>query len=544
MGTQAGVFRLAVIGGGVSGLSAAYYAQQQLREQGIAAEITLLEKSRRLGGKIHTLHKEGFVIEKGADSFLARKLPIIELSRELGLEGELTGTNPAAKKTYILQNGKLHRMPAGLVLGIPTEITPFLKTGLISPKGKLRAALDLVLPRRKEQGDESLGQFLTRRVGREVLERVAEPLLAGIYAGDTFALSLQSTFPQFQALERKHGSLIRGMMMNRRANGQETKGLPNIAQNSMFLTYKGGLSTVINRLVEACNGISIRTGVGVEGLERNGSAEIDTRDGMAREAVMRPADGQAALTAEEGRTANRSTSASGQEQRSRAARYRLRLTDGSTLDADAVVIALPTYAAGELLRDVPAYDPIAAMPYVSVANVVMAFRKEDVPQILDGTGFLVPRREGRSITASTWTSVKWLHTAPDGGLLLRCYVGRSGEEELVQAPDEQIIARVRHDVRELMGISAEPQFTEITRLLRSMPQYPVGHVENVRRLREYLNEHRPGLVVCGAGYNGVGIPDCVRQGREAAQAIAAFAKQAVQGTAARQTGDAPLAQTM
>lgn len=196
--------KIVVIGGGITGLSAAYYIMKRFEARQMRANITLVEKSSELGGKINTLHRSGYVIERGPDSFLARKLPIIALTRELGLEEELTATNPLARSNFILRKGKLHPMPLGLVLGIPTKMTPFMKTGLISPLGKLRAAVDLLLPARRGMGDEALGSFIKQRLGREVLDNITEPLLAGIYAGETRNLSLQATFPQFKQMEEKH----------------------------------------------------------------------------------------------------------------------------------------------------------------------------------------------------------------------------------------------------------------------------------------------------------------------------------------------------
>lgn len=460
--------KVVVVGGGVSGLSAAFYTDKLFREQGIHADITLLEKSDRLGGKIQTLRRDGFYIEKGADSFLARKMPIIHLARELGLEDELTATNPQAKKTYILSRGRLHRMPPGLVLGIPTEVTPFIRTGLISPLGKIRAALDLILPKRESKEDESLGAFLKRRLGREVLEHIAEPLLAGIYAGDTYSLSLKSTFPQFHAVEQKYRSLIIGMIEGKKSKSQDAE-LPGIARNSMFLTFKQGLGTLIERLVEVLSDTKIHTNTGVIAIHKRENG------------------------------------------------YRVRLDTGEELDADLIVLALPTRGVGQLLHDVPEVKPLEQMPYVSVANVAMAFKQEDIPFNLDGTGFVIPRKEGRSITACTWTSSKWLHTAPEGKVLLRLYVGRSGEESLVDASDEVLLVKIRKDLQELMNITAEPLFYEITRLRNSMPQYPVGHLDNVNRLRDRLASSKPGMFLCGSGYHGVGVPDCVRQAKEAAQ---------------------------
>lgn len=465
--------RVVIAGGGISGLTAAFYLRRHFKQKGVPHQITLIEKSGRLGGKIHTLHRDGFVIEKGADSFLARKQAILNLTKDLGLEEELTATNPHARKTYILHNGRLHGMPPGLVLGIPTEMTPFLKTGLISPKGKLRAALDLLLPRRKNQDDESLGHFLYRRLGPEVAENMAEPLLSGIYAGDIHRLSVQATFPQFHRLEQKYRSLIIGMMKSRN-DPQESADLPQIARNSTFLTYRGGLGLLVETLKKSLSDAEWHIGHPVVRLHK------------------------------------------------RESDYEVVLDEGESLGADAVILALPTSETARLLPDWPEASSLGNMHYVSAANIVMAFDAADLRFSFDGTGFVVPRKEGRTITACTWTSTKWLHTAPAGKALLRAYVGRWGEEFLVDLPDEQLIGKVRRDLREIMGIAAEPSFVEITRLYRSMPQYPIGHLQIVDQLEKRLSSELPGVFVCGAGYRGVGIPDCIRQAKEAADGAASF----------------------
>jgi oxygen-dependent protoporphyrinogen oxidase len=464
-----------IIGGGITGLSAAYYLSKRLEADGISAKISLVEQSSAFGGKINTLERDGFVIEKGPDSFLARKLPIIELTRELGFEGELTGTNPKAKKTYILHRGKLHRMPPGLVLGIPTEMAPFIKTGLISPLGKVRAAMDMVLPKRRDDSDESLGHFLERRLGKEVLDHIAEPLLAGIYAGDTYSLSLKATFPQFKAMEQKHRSVILGMMANRKKTQEETAMLPAAARNSVFLTYRKGLQTLVKGLLHA--------------LEDN--VELWAEE---RVASIRKHEDQVEVAFE----------------------------DGHQEIVDAVIVTVPTYQAAKFLTELPLAADLDKIQYVSVANVILAFNRGDIPFSFDGSGFVVPRKEGRTITACTWTSSKWLHTAPEGKVLLRCYVGRSGEQDWMNWSDEELVQRVRHDIGELMGIEAEPLFHEITRMPKSMPQYPVGHLGMVAKFRKKLAEAIPGVFIAGAGFHGVGLPDCIRQGKEAAQQLADF----------------------
>lgn len=476
--------RILVVGGGITGLSAAYYARKAAEREGVPCRVELAEQSAQLGGKIHTLYKGEFVIEKGPDSFLARKLPIIELTKELGLEGELTGTNPKAKKTYILRKGKLHRMPQGLVLGIPTEVKPFIGTGLISPLGKARAALDLVLPRRSSEDDESLGDFLERRLGREVLSNIAEPLLAGIYAGDTHALSLRSTFPQFHQMEKKHRSLILGMMAGKKEPASPAKNLPNAAKGSVFLTYKRGLQTLVGALTErlAELGVPLRLGMAVQSLSKldDGKYEVEfasASGGGSSEYVKEQYDG--------------------------------------------VILTMPAYRAAKLLEGLPAANYLKELTYISVANVIMGFDAKDIRYPLDGTGFVVPRTEGTTITACTWTSVKWLHTAPEGSLVLRCYVGRSGEEDWVNLSDEEIVERVRHDIRSILGIEAKPKLVEVTRLMRSMPQYPVGHLEAIAELERQLDAFLPGVYATGSAFRGVGLPDCIGQAKETAERLIA-----------------------
>ncbi|WP_411345914.1 protoporphyrinogen oxidase [Paenibacillus sp. WLX1005] len=457
--------RIAIIGGGITGMSAAFYLRKYFREQELSPQITIVEQSGSLGGKVHTLHKDGFVIEKGPDSYLARKTAMTELAQEVGLGDDLVTTNPNAKKTYILHDGQLHPMPSGLVLGIPTELRPFMESDLISMDGKIRALEDFLLPAKMDGKDESLGDFIERRLGKEVLENVTEPLLAGIYAGDTRKLSLQATFPQFGTVEREYGSLIKGMNTGRKPVETHTG-----TKKSTFYTFKNGLQSLTDRLEQQlATDVTFKLNTGAE--------SIRYENGL----------------------------------------YTIALSDGTTLEAEHVVVTVPAFAAAPLLQghvDTAALDQIN---YVSVANVVMAFDRKDIETEYDGSGFLVPRKEGRTITACTWTSTKWLHTSPDDRVLMRFYVGRDGQEQIVDESDEQITEKVLHDMRELMGIQATPLFTEITRLRRSMPQYPVGHLDDISALRSELSTERPGMLLLGAGYDGVGLPDCIRTARDAAQ---------------------------
>lgn len=462
--------RIVIVGGGITGLSAAYYAGQLFEQRGIPVHMTLVDKSSRLGGRIQTLHRDGFIIEQGPDSFLARKPPILSLIRELGLEDQLAATNPHGKANYIWHQGKLHPMPLGLVLGIPTQVTPFIKTGLVSVPGKIRAAMDLLLPRRRAAGDESLGSFIKRRLGQEVLEHITEPLLAGIYAGDTQSLSLTATFPQFKQMEQTHRSLILGLLAGKKKPPvSDGPPLPEIARNSMFLSFKGGLSTLINRLTERIGPMRLIMGQGVAH--------------MSQEAGV----------------------------------YKLRLEQGQVIEADAVILAQPAYEAYKLLYDMPEARCLEQVSYASVANIALAYKREQIRHALQGSGFVVPRSAGRLITACTWSSSKWPHVAPPGTVLLRTYVGRSNDQHWTQMTEQQLVAAVRADLADTMDITAEPAFVEITRCRHSMPQYPVGHAERLKLLNEQLLKNKPGLFLCGAGYEGVGIPDCIRQGKQAAE---------------------------
>jgi len=466
-------WQIAVIGGGITGLSAAYYAGSAAQAAGLAVQVNVLEQSGRLGGRIHTWKRDGFTIERGADSFLARKQPMITLARELGLMEQLTGTGRKGKKSYFLHQGSLHPMPAGMILGIPTNLEAFLETGLISSAGKERALEDMTKPSGWSEADESLGGFLERRLGAEMVDHIAEPLLAGIYAGDLRKLSLAATFPQFKEAERYYSSVIKGMAAS---SGQAAVNpeLPQAALGSAFLSFAGGLSTVIDKLAEKLEqtGTTLRLNTGVQQIER----------------------------AEEGG-------------------YLLHLDSGEALAADAVIVTVPAYAYTGLLPDLPALGQLAQLPYVSVANVALAFDAADVQASFDGAGFVISRKEERFITACTWTSSKWEHTAPGDKVLIRCYVGRSGAEEWTALSDEEIVAGVRREIAELLDIQAEPLFHTLTRLNRSMPNYPVGHLETIAAAQAQLEQVMPQVLLTGAAFHGVGVPDCVGQGKQTAETL-------------------------
>ncbi|ALP39117.1 protoporphyrinogen oxidase [Paenibacillus sp. IHB B 3084] len=462
--------KVVILGGGISGLSAAFYVKKLAEDRQLEVEITLVEKSERLGGKLQTVRQNDFMIEKGPDAFLARKTAILDLTMELGLEAELVSTNPKAKSACILHKGKLHTMPMGFILGIPTKLTPFIRTGLISPLGKARAALDLIIPAKKGDADESLGDFIKRRLGKEVLDQITEPLLSGIYAGDTHSLSLMSTFPQFKLMEQKHGSLIKGMSKGAGRMPAVQDKLPDIAKKSMFLSYRLGLSTIVERLKERLDTVCFVMGQGV--------VEVRKESG-----------------------------------------YQVILEHGQKIDADAVICAVPAFEAATLFSGVASASWLHKIHYVSVANIALAYKNTDLNLAFEGTGFLVPRKEGKKITACTWSSTKWSHTAPEGYTLLRTYIGHAGAQEWIQMTDDQLVDAARKDLKDLMGLDAEPEFAEVSRCDRSMPQYPIGHKEHMAKIRQDFAQDLPGVFLCGAGYGGVGIPDCIAQGKEAAEQL-------------------------
>lgn len=467
--------KITVIGGGITGLSAAFYLHQELQSRGVEAEIHLSEATDRFGGKIQTMERDGFIFEKGPDSFLSRKVWILDLVKELGIEHELTGTNPAKKRNYILHHNRLYQMPEGMVMGIPSKIKPFITTDLISLPGKLRAMLDFFLPAHKGNADESLGHFMERRLGKEVLYKIAEPLLSGIYAGDTHRLSIQATFPQFAEMEKKHGSLIRATMKSSAKQGANLPGKSGTATKSVFMTFKHGLQTLVNTLITT--------------LEQKG---VILHKNRPLTSIVKKTDGTG---------------------------YILTYNGSEQEECDAVILTLPTRHAAQVLKDHAVADKLLDIEFVSVANIVLAYNRDEINHPLDGSGFVVPRTENRFITACTWTSEKWLHTTSPDHVLIRCYVGRAGAEAWMQMNDEEIITRVRQDIKETMGIEATPIFTEVTKLFESMPQYDVGHLQRVEQIRTELQATMPDVWITGAAFHGVGLPDCIRQGKETAIAV-------------------------
>ena len=462
--------RIVIVGGGITGLTAAYYLQKEMRNSQLPYEITLLEGTDRLGGKIQTDTTNGFVIERGPDSFLARKESAARLVKEVGMEDQLVPNSTG--QAFVLNNDQLYPIPGGAVMGIPTELSPFISTKLFSLKGKSRAAGDLILPRAdKGDSDQSLGLFFRRRLGNEVVENLIEPLLSGIYAGDIDKLSLMSTFPQFSEVEKKYRSLILGMKKttppSRRSTGKK---------KPAFLTVKSGLQSFVRSIEEQLTDVHIRKSVKVDQIKRNQDS------------------------------------------------YTLLTTSGEELMADSVVITTPHQQVFHMLRDHEEVAPLEKMPSTTVATVAMAFPEEAIKKSMDGTGFVVSRNADYTITACTWTHRKWEHAAPKGKVLLRCYVGRAGKEEIVDKSDEEIVQTVLNDLNQIMEIEGHPEFYRITRWRQSMPQYEVGHRERINQVISGIEQKMPGVFLAGASYQGVGLPDCIDQGEEAVKLVRNFLK--------------------
>lgn len=474
--------RLTIIGGGIAGLSAAYYASIT----NYYSQITLLESDSRWGGKITTdrVPFDGgqFIIEGGPDTFLASKTWGVALCKELGLDGRLHGTNPHKKNTYVLNKGRLLPLPDGLAMMIPSDVPSILRSRLISWIGKTRMGLDFLLPAKSVNpdktgagGDESLGAFVSRRLGREAYENLIEPLMSGIYAGDGDQLSLASTFPYLRDLELKYGSLARGALNMRKQSNGKVQG-----SRSAFLTPTTGLAEIVEALVE-----SLRSKVDLR---------LNARVTRITRSDLRP------LT------------------------FDLELETGKTLETDALILATPAYISGGLLAS---FDPelasvLKSIPYASTATVSLAYRLGDIPRDLDGYGYVIPRREGRKALACTWTSTKFPHRAPEGYALIRVFVGRAGESPSPfgrgARGEGELLQVAKEELKLTLGITAQPLLHRVFIWENAMPQYNLGHPEILERIDAALEKY-PSLALAGNGYRGIGIPDCIHSGELAVEKV-------------------------
>ena len=454
-----------VVGGGIAGLAAAFELSQS------SASFVVLERAPRAGGVIISESIDGFTIDGGPDSLLIQKPAAIKLCEELGLGDRLVATKPP-RLAYIQRGGRLHALPAASVLGIPTRIGPFARTSLFSWPGKLRMAAEVAVPARRDGGDESIGAFIERRFGAEAKTYLAEPLLAGIHAGDVDRLSIRALFPRLVEAEEKHGSLLRAFRKPSGARPESRGRGPAI--EGAFKSLPGGLSEMIDALVRAIGTTTIRTNTSVTSIAGSGP-------------------------------------------------FTVRTAAGEEISTRAVIVATPAYVTSVLMRDRD--DELARfcgeVRYASAGTVAFAFRRDAIAHPLSGSGFVVPQVEGSGILAASWLSSKWPHRAPEDGALLRTFVGGARDPQALERSDGELVARSIAALTPLLGISAEPLFTRVYRFDRGNAQHEVGHLARMAAIDKALARH-PGLFLTGSGFRGVGIPDCVADARAIARQVTAW----------------------
>ena len=483
--------RTAIIGGGIAGLAAAYELEQT-RQKGAQVEYTLFEARARLGGCLASEIVNGAVLERGPDSFLSEKPAAAELCRELGLGGELTPSNDAERKTYIVVRNRLVALPDGLMFLVPTKLIPTALTRLFSWKTKVRMGLELLHPPRPSDHDESVAALVERHFGRETVDRLADPLLSGIFGGDSAQLSARTVLPRLVEMESEYGSLTRGMLAAHRkmrlrakeaaaGNGKKPGSAP--APRSIFTAMRGGMQQLVDAVSARIDPASVRLSTAVTGIEKAGG-------GWKIEA------------------------------------------GGAAEFYDAVIVASPAWAAGALLGGVDAAlgEELSGIPYSSSITVNLIYDEAQLGRLPDGFGFLVPAVEGRAMLACTFMHRKFLGRTPRGKAVLRAFLGGMKNEALVAVSDAELVAIVRRELSEILGegvvgLTVEPEHAQVSRWSRAMAQYAVGHQERRQRIAERVAA-LPGLRLAGNAYDGIGIPDCIRLGRQAAKELIALSKSA------------------
>ncbi len=457
---SASTVQVVVVGAGIAGLATAH----ELSRHG--ASFVVLERASRAGGVIFSEEIDGYTIDGGPDSLLIQKPAAITLCEEIGLGDRLVTTKPP-RLAYIQREGRLHALPAGSILGIPTRFAPFARTRLFSWAGKLRMGAELFVPPRRNEDDESIGAFVTRRFGSEATTYLAEPLLAGIHAGDVNRLSVQALFPRFVDAERQSGSLLRAFRV-RNPQSAVRNG------EGAFKSLPGGLSEMVHALVRKLGEANVRLGTAVSAITGRGP-------------------------------------------------FLVRLSTGEAIEASAVVLATPAYVTSALTRDRD--EEISRLSgeieYASAATVALAFPRSSIAHPLNGSGFVVPRIENTGLLAASWLSSKWPHRAPDGRVLLRTFVGGARDPRALEQSDKELISRSIAALLPLIGVRGEPLFARVYRWERGNAQHDVGHLARMAAIDRALARH-PGLFVTGSGFRGVGIPDCVADGRATAKRVAAW----------------------
>ncbi len=464
--------RIAIIGGGISGLAAAVTLHRAC-STGAEVEYTLFEAAPRLGGVLVTEHVDGCVVEAGPDSFLTEKSWGLDFVRSVGLGDELIGSNDRDRKTYILVKGRLEPIPDGLMFMVPTRIAPILTSGLFSPAAKLRMAFEYFQRPQTANHDESVAEMVERHFGAEMVDRLADPLLSGVYGGDAAQLSAAAVLPRFVEMEKRYGSLSRAMLAARkqRAYAERSGGRKLApAPRPLFTSLKNGMQELVDTLVAMLPAEKLRTGSPITVLGRDGrNWKVSAREGL-------------------------------------------------TQDFDAVILALPAGAAAVLLQNTvqDVANDLEQIPYSSSMTVNLGYDRTDLAGLPPGFGFLVPRSEGRRMLACTFVHVKFPHRAPPDRGILRVFLGGSRDEAVLGLSDSEVLALVRKNLAEILGLRAEPRFTRLNRWRRAMAQYAPGHLARIQRI-ENARRGIPGLFLAGNAYRGIGVPDCIATGEQAAK---------------------------
>ena len=458
--------KVVIVGGGITGLTTAYYLQQKTMAHNLPLEIVLIDASLRLGGKIHTVRKNGYIIERGPESFFDTRSSVRSLARDLNIEHKIIQNNNG--RTFIAIGNKLHQIPSNLLLGGSPKILSVLTSNFLSLSGKVRAAGDLLLPKLPHDADEPISDFFRRRFGKELVENLVEPVLAGTYAGDVDHVSMQSMFPQFYQLEKDYGSLLVGM----KKTGRGIYALFDAPGEIHYESFDGGLETMIERLESALTNVTILKGLKVDSIEKN-----------------------ADLT------------------------QQLYLNDGTSMQADQVVVTTPFNVAKKIFRDSETLNNMGNMNYATIATVTLAFDKKVMQKYADALNFFVSRSSDFAITTCTWSNRKFDHVAPEGHELLRVYIGRVGDESIVELSDNEIEKIVLQDLKKAIGLQERPSLMVVARWKESMPQYTIGHAERMETMKEQFYQENPNVHLTGSSYEGISIPDCVTQGMETAEEI-------------------------
>jgi protoporphyrinogen/coproporphyrinogen III oxidase len=482
--------RIAIVGGGIAGLSAAYELEKARVADG-GVSYTLFESGPRLGGVLATDVVNGAVLERGPDSFITEKPAAAELCRELGLAGDLIPSNDAARKTWIVVRNRLVPLPDGLMFLVPTRLVPTATTRLFGLGTKIRMGLELLHPPRPAKGDESVASLVQRHYGRETVDRLADPLLSGIYGGDSTQLSAQTVLPRLVEMERQYGSLTRGMLAAHKKMKAHTRELPKTQQRgapAIFTTLRGGMQQLVDALETRLEPAAVRRGTAVSALERTGESWRVVAGGEAQ-------------------------------------RY------------DGVIVAAPAWAASKLLSaaDGALGEELAGIPYSSSITVNLVYDERQLGALPEGFGFLVPANERRAMLACTFVHRKFLGRTPPGKAVLRAFLGGARNEDLLAKSDAALIETVRRELSEIVGARTlraepDPEYAQVSRWRRAMAQYAVGHKERVERIRARVAA-LPGLRLAGNAYDGIGVPDCIRLGRQAARELMG-ARSEMQGTPA------------